>query len=182
MKTTRTFPNDPHSVPAARRFALSVLSGASADTLEAIELMVSELATNCVRHTNSGFELTIIRKGREITVEATDGAGGTPTMRSPEPTEPSGRGLKIIDMLSKEWGVEQRSSAGKTVWFTLADAAPSPAARAAHVGIPTAYPSPRRESPGAPLSPENGRGPRRREPAGEHRCRGSRGLAGTHRR
>ncbi len=132
MKHTRTFPHEPGSVPAARRFAKSALRGVSADTLEAVELMVSELATNCIRHTDSGFDLAITRTGGDIRVEATDGAGGTPQMRSPEPTDPSGRGLKIIDMLSAEWGVHQRAGAGKTVWFTVPDTAPASAARASH--------------------------------------------------
>jgi anti-sigma regulatory factor (Ser/Thr protein kinase) len=123
---SRTFPHDAQSVPAARRFATSVLRDASAEILEAVELMVSELATNCIRHTDSGFDLTIIRSGPEIRVEATDHAGGTPTMRSPQPTDPSGRGLKIIDMLSAGWGVQSASGAGKTVWFTIWDTAPAP--------------------------------------------------------
>ena len=120
---TRTFPHEAQSVPAARRFATSVLRDAGPDTLEAVELMVSELATNCIRHTDSGFDLTIIRSGRDIRVEATDQAGGTPTMGSPAPTDPSGRGLKIIDMLSVRWGVRADSPKGKTVWFTIADSA-----------------------------------------------------------
>jgi len=127
---TRTFPHQPESVPAARRFATGVLRGASAETLEAVELMVSELATNCIRHTDSGFELTITRTGTDIRVSATDGAGGTPEMRSPKPTDPSGRGLKIIDMLSSEWGVEQSAGAGKTVWFTVPESAASSARQA----------------------------------------------------
>ena len=126
MRDTRTFPHEPHSVPAARRFATGVLRGASTETLEAVELMVSELATNCIRHTDSGFDLTIIRSGSEIRVEATDQAGGTPTMRSPKPTEPSGRGLKIIDMLSAGWGVDLGPDSGKTVWFTISDSAAEP--------------------------------------------------------
>lgn len=133
MRDTRTFPHDPQSVPAARRFATSVLSDASTETLEAVELMVSELATNCIRHTNSGFDLTIIRGGGDIRVEATDHAGGTPIMRSPKPTDPSGRGLKIIDMLSAGWGVDSGADEGKTVWFTIADSAPASAAGASRV-------------------------------------------------
>jgi serine/threonine-protein kinase RsbW len=125
MRNTRTFPHEPQSVPAARRFATSTLSGASQETLEAVELMVSELATNCIRHTDSGFDLTIIRNGHDIRVEATDHAGGTPTMRSPEPTDPSGRGLKIIDILSVRWGVQSEPFVGKTVWFTISDVAPA---------------------------------------------------------
>jgi anti-sigma regulatory factor (Ser/Thr protein kinase) len=123
MRDSRTFPHEPQSVPAARRFATSVLRGTPSDILEAVELMVSELATNCIRHTNSGFDLTITRSGGDIRVEATDHAGGTPTMRSPKPTDPSGRGLKIIDLLSAGWGVQPESGAGKTVWFTISDSA-----------------------------------------------------------
>jgi len=126
MKNTRSFPHEAQSVPAARRFAISVLHGSSPETLEAIELMVSELATNCIRHTDSGFELTISRRGQDIRVEASDQAGGTPTMRSPKPTDASGRGLKIIDMLSLRWGVRSDSPSGKTVWFTIADRTPAP--------------------------------------------------------
>jgi serine/threonine-protein kinase RsbW len=123
MTDTRSFPHEPQSVPAARRFATSVLRGSSPETLEAVELMVSELATNCIRHTDSGFDLSITRTGDNIRVEASDHAGGTPTMRSPKPTDPSGRGLKIIDMLSAGWGVRAEGSQGKTVWFTISDPA-----------------------------------------------------------
>jgi anti-sigma regulatory factor (Ser/Thr protein kinase) len=126
MRGSRSFPHEPQSVPAARRFATSFLHGASRDTLEAVELMVSELATNCIRHTDSGFDLTITRNGADIRVEATDHAGGTPIMRSPEPTDPSGRGLKIIDTLSAHWGVLATRDAGKTVWFTISDVATCP--------------------------------------------------------
>ncbi|HYB25783.1 MAG TPA: ATP-binding protein [Solirubrobacteraceae bacterium] len=84
MTRTRSFPHEPQSVPEARRFATSVLRGISPETLEAVELMVSELATNCIRHTDCGFDLTITRAGDDIRVEASDRAGGTPTMRAPE--------------------------------------------------------------------------------------------------
>jgi len=130
VKHTRTFPHEPESVPAARRFATGVLRGVAVDTLEAVELMVSELATNCIRHTDSGFDLTITRTGGDIRVEATDGAGGRPHMRSPKPTDPSGRGLRIIDMLSADWGVDQRAVTGKTVWFTVAETTSAPAPQA----------------------------------------------------
>jgi hypothetical protein len=107
-----------------------VLRDVSPNTLEAVELMVSELATNCIRHTDSGFELSISRQAGGIRVEATDRAGGRPQMRSPAPTDPSGRGLKIVDMLSLDWGVDRHPAAGKTVWFTVADTAVVPAPQA----------------------------------------------------
>src|ERR1700733_15299266 len=126
MTDTRYFPHEPQSVPAARRFATSVLPGASPETLEAVELMVSVVATNCTRHPDSGFDLSIPRSGDDIRVESSAHAGGTPTMRSPKPTDPSGRGLKIIDMLSARWGVRSDGSRGKTGGFTLAAPTPAP--------------------------------------------------------
>ena len=123
MRRMRTFPAIPQSVHAARRFATDALVGSPASMLEAVELMVSELATNCIRHERTSFHLTILGSTREIRVEVTDSGSGTPTMRSPGPDEPSGRGLQIVDMLSDSWGVEPEHPSGKTVWFTMPAAA-----------------------------------------------------------
>jgi anti-sigma regulatory factor (Ser/Thr protein kinase) len=119
MRRMRTFPAIPQSVHAARRFATDTLAGAPASILDAVELMVSELATNCVRHERTSFHLTILGSSHEIRVEVTDSGEGTPTMRSPGPDEPSGRGLQIVDMLSASWGVQPERPSGKTVWFTV---------------------------------------------------------------
>jgi hypothetical protein len=115
----RTFPAVPQSVHAARRFATDTLRGSAAATLEAVELMVSELATNCIRHERTSFHITILGSTREVRIEVTDSGTGTPTMRSPGPDEPSGRGLQIVDMLSERWGVLPEQPSGKTVWFTV---------------------------------------------------------------
>jgi anti-sigma regulatory factor (Ser/Thr protein kinase) len=123
----RTFPAIPQSVHAARRFATDTLRGNPAAALEAIELMVSELATNCIRHERASFHITILGTTREIRIEVTDAGTGTPMMRSPGPDEPSGRGLQIVDMLSERWGVVREQPSGKTVWFTVPAATEAPA-------------------------------------------------------
>ena len=115
----RTFPAIPQSVHAARRFATDALMGKPVAMIEAVELMVSELATNCIRHERTSFHVTILGSTREIRVEVTDSGSGTPMMRSPGPDEPSGRGLQIVDMLSDSWGVQPEQPSGKTVWFTM---------------------------------------------------------------
>ena len=120
MRRMRSFPAVPQSVHAARRFTVDALAGSSPDILEAVELMVSELATNCIRHERASFHLAVMRDRGEIRVEVTDAGSGTPTMRTPRPEEPSGRGLRIVDMLSERWGVEPEDPSGKTVWFALA--------------------------------------------------------------
>ena len=61
----------------AGRFATDVLQDVSPEVTATVELLVSELATNCIRHTDSAFDLTIIRSGREIRVEDNGGTSYT---------------------------------------------------------------------------------------------------------
>ena len=114
----RRFRCQPESVPAARRFIRDVLQDQSRDVLEAAELMASELATNCVQHARTGFELVINDEERNIRVEVRDTGDGRPVPRSPAPTDRTGRGLMIVEAMSDAWGIDP-SSCGKTVWFTL---------------------------------------------------------------
>ena len=104
---------------SARRFAAGLVSDGRPELRETIELMVSELATNCVRHVNASFEVSIERNGDSYHVEVRDEGGGRPAMRSPSPEDVSGRGLRIVDLLAARWGVRYDANAGKTVWFTL---------------------------------------------------------------
>jgi anti-sigma regulatory factor (Ser/Thr protein kinase) len=119
MKLTRTFPAEAEAVGSARRFASGLVSDGLPELRETIELMVSELATNCVRHVNASFEVSIERNGDAYHVEVRDEGGGRPAMRSPSPEDLSGRGLRIVDLLAARWGVRYDANAGKTVWFTL---------------------------------------------------------------
>jgi anti-sigma regulatory factor (Ser/Thr protein kinase) len=115
-------------VHAARLFARAALGKQSRETLDAVELMVSELATNCVQHANSEFEITIDISNPDIRIEARDSGQGRPLPRSPGPSEPTGRGLRIVEAMSDEWGVVP-SASGKTVWFKIAGRPATCAAR-----------------------------------------------------
>jgi anti-sigma regulatory factor (Ser/Thr protein kinase) len=121
VSSRESFPFDPRSVPGARHFVRDALRRCPQETIEVAELMVSELATNCIRHAGTGFDLSV-RTGEEIRVEVTDVGHGTPRVLTPSPEEPSGRGLRIVEGLSRSWGVCSRPE-GKTVWFTLGKAA-----------------------------------------------------------
>jgi anti-sigma regulatory factor (Ser/Thr protein kinase) len=131
MKMTRTFPAEATSVAAARRFAASMVTEGPTELHETVELMVSELATNCIRHVNASFEVSIERTDDSYHVEVRDEGGGRPAMRSPAPEDVSGRGLRIVDMLAARWGVRYDADAGKTVWFTLTTSGAKPSGRPA---------------------------------------------------
>jgi anti-sigma regulatory factor (Ser/Thr protein kinase) len=118
MTSVRKFGCQLESVPAARRFVRDVLSDQAREVLDAAELMTSELATNCVQHAQTCFELAINAAQREIRVEVRDVGRGRPTRQSPAPTDRTGRGLLIVEAMSDTWGIEP-SARGKTVWFTL---------------------------------------------------------------
>jgi len=113
----RRFRCQPEAVTAARRFVRDVLSDRPLELVDAAELMASELATNCVRHAHTGFEMTI-HSDSEIRVEVRDTGDGQPRVLSPTSREISGRGLRIVEAMSDAWGVIP-SSNGKSVWFTL---------------------------------------------------------------
>jgi anti-sigma regulatory factor (Ser/Thr protein kinase) len=115
----QAFPATPPSVRGARRFVAEALADSPVDLVDDVQLMVSELTTNVIRHAVTNFDVTIHRTRGEILVKVTDHGSGLPTMRSLRPDAPDGRGLQIVDTLSSGWGVEDASSSGKTVWFSL---------------------------------------------------------------
>lgn len=131
MKRTHSFDPVPESVTAARRFVTAALQEVPGEAREVVPLMVSELASNCLRHGDGGFELTVIVTPAEVRVEATDGGAGRPQLRYPDPTDPTGRGLQIVDMFSSRWGIDLRPGGGKTVWLTLAVESPTGAGASA---------------------------------------------------
>jgi anti-sigma regulatory factor (Ser/Thr protein kinase) len=134
--STRRFGNEGSSVGETRRFVAEALTGAPPEVIELAELMVSELATNCVRHAGGAFDVAVSRNADRIRIAVTDRAKGEPVLRSPGPSDPTGRGLRIVEALSSEWGVEHARS-GKTVWFTLEAPAGAPSEDAgAHAAPP----------------------------------------------
>jgi anti-sigma regulatory factor (Ser/Thr protein kinase) len=115
MKVVREFPCEPGSVSASRLLARRLLADSPDELRDAVELMTTELATNCIRHAHTGFELVIdVHDG--VRVEVRDTGSGQPVMLSPTPRSLTGRGLRIVDSLADSWGVT-RASEGKAVWF-----------------------------------------------------------------
>jgi anti-sigma regulatory factor (Ser/Thr protein kinase) len=112
----------PGAVPDARRALDALDEQVSAQTLEDLRLLVSELVTNSVRHAGLGESQTIELKVKlspdTVRVEVNDqGTGFQPTPRSARSDDQSGWGLYLVSRLSDRWGV---SSDGVTrVWFEL---------------------------------------------------------------
>ncbi|POX42791.1 SpoIIE family protein phosphatase [Streptomyces sp. Ru72] len=110
---------DPVEVGRARAVVGEQLHEWGLDTLaHNAELMVSELVTNAVRHSHGRpVELRLVR-GDTLLCEVDDDDHTLPTLLSAGPGDESGRGLRVVSTLAREWGTS-RTSAGKTVWFEL---------------------------------------------------------------
>jgi anti-sigma regulatory factor (Ser/Thr protein kinase) len=122
MSAAADFPSTPASIAAARRFVAAQLTGVrgmARDDLDEVTLMVSELATNSVRHAGTPYRVAVFRTGEFLRVEVSDAGGGRAQVRNPGPRDPHGRGLQIVSALAQTWGVDDEDdTAGKTTWFT----------------------------------------------------------------
>jgi anti-sigma regulatory factor (Ser/Thr protein kinase) len=120
MTDERRFANAPASVTQARHFAIAAIGSLPPEAADAVALMVSELATNSVKHAESQFTVRVDRNAEQVHVAVVDTGPGQPAVRSPSPHEHTGRGLQIVRALADDWGVTPlRDGPGKVVWFTV---------------------------------------------------------------
>ena len=90
--------------------------------LDDVRLLVSELVTNSVRHSDGGsggiVGLDVRVDPERLRVEVTDpGDGFEPRPRSDSLDVEGGWGLYLVDTLSTRWGVARAK--GTNVWFEI---------------------------------------------------------------
>jgi anti-sigma regulatory factor (Ser/Thr protein kinase) len=122
MTATCTFPPDVASIRAARRFVLRAAGVIAARPRAAVEVMVSELATNAVQHANTAFQVRVALAGPVLHVEVSDSGSARPEVRPMPPpgTLRGGRGLSLVEHLSDRWGIRPvPHGQGKAVWFEI---------------------------------------------------------------
>jgi len=116
----RVLPLHPASASAARRFVTDVLQQwGHPHLVHPVTLMTSELVTNSVLHTSGELELGLYLDLDRLRVEVVDRSDRLPALQAPDDDAPGGRGLLIIEALSRSWGVDGRGD-GKAVWFEVA--------------------------------------------------------------
>ncbi|MFJ8139409.1 ATP-binding protein [Streptomyces sp. NPDC096013] len=120
----------PTEVRLLRKAALRQLSrwGMPVAADEA-ELLVTELATNVVKHVGEGASATLILEWREerLRLEVHDKSRSVPTLKSAGCDEECGRGLHLLAELATAWGTVV-TAAGKAVWCEIS-LSPSQACR-----------------------------------------------------
>jgi anti-sigma regulatory factor (Ser/Thr protein kinase) len=88
------------------------------EVTETALLLVSELATNAIRHGAPPVRLSLRLDADRLRVEVTDSSPTLPSVGGSAPDATGGRGLHIVQQLAAGWGA-QASRLGKTVWFEL---------------------------------------------------------------
>ena len=112
------------SAPAIARSAVAeqlLALGVDGSFRQTVVLLVSEVVSNAVRHSNgpdgAGISLDTTVTPRTVRITVTDGgAGFTPRPRDPERLG-EGYGLYLVEKAASAWGVD--SEGGTTVWFEL---------------------------------------------------------------
>jgi anti-sigma regulatory factor (Ser/Thr protein kinase) len=82
-------------------------------------IVLGELVTNALMHSMDVFTLALRLHGDQILVEVWDCTDATPEVTLPDGLAVNGRGMFLVDALSKEWGVRPEKGGGKTIWAKL---------------------------------------------------------------
>ncbi|MGW6868234.1 SpoIIE family protein phosphatase [Streptomyces sp. NPDC054901] len=114
---------EPGRIAGARRQIHEFLHDwADPDQVDSAVLMVSEMVTNVLVHTDGDALLVAEAAGdpgtRRLRVEVADGSDELPHKRQPGEMASSGRGVLLMEMLADVWGVDPRGE-GKSIWFEL---------------------------------------------------------------
>ncbi|GGS86959.1 SpoIIE family protein phosphatase [Streptomyces chromofuscus] len=120
---------EPERVAEARQHLRELLHDwGSADQVDSAVLLLSEMLTNVLVHTDNDAllvaEVTEVAGepgARRMRVEVTDASDNLPHRRRPGELASSGRGLMLIELLAHAWGVDPRGE-GKSIWFELNEA------------------------------------------------------------
>lgn len=143
-KSRLALADTPNAVALARLHTADVLSGwgVCADVVETAQLLVSELATNAVRHSEKGeapvppfssqsgvqpFELLLEIVSGAVRLSVWDRDPRPPVLKEVGVDATGGRGIFIVAAMSRAWGYyPARSAPGKVVWAEVALAATWP--------------------------------------------------------
>ena len=115
----QSWPGVPADIASARHFVAGHLESHNLHRLvDGVTLVVSELATNAVRHAGTPFTVTIEQAEGVVVVGVADGSQTPPRQMPSDQAALSGRGLFLVGRHAQEYGVTPRNppAGGKLVW------------------------------------------------------------------
>ena len=125
----RYLPVKPISAPIARAWLgdlveVWITAGQLQDTpdtrdgVDTATLLLTELLSNALRHGEDTIRVSAELTGTVLRADVFDTSHRMPGVRALEGGDTSGRGLRLVESLSDDWGVTLRER-GKSVWFQL---------------------------------------------------------------
>ena len=100
----------------ARRWVVARCAALHVDVKNVdLPLLVSELVTNACAHGAEPIRVHLDVDQARVRVEVEDGSPVMPEVKRADGRSTVGRGLLIVESLSRAWGAE-RAGAGKVVW------------------------------------------------------------------
>lgn len=114
------FAATPTSASAARAFVSQhLVDHRLLHLLEPVRLVVSELATNALVHGRTPITVTLSQQDDAVRVMVSDDAEWVASRGQDQDLPAGGRGLGIVQVLSRDWGVVD-GAGSKTVWASFA--------------------------------------------------------------
>lgn len=140
-----TLPAVAVAVPQLRWFVRSVLrEWGLLPLVEVVELVASEMVTNAVMTTDGGMadgqavvQARLVCAEGRLFIDVWDADSRPPVRQAPEDDAESGRGLLIVESLSRRWGYRPGTHGGKVVWAEIEARLPVTSA-----GLPRRIPAP----------------------------------------
>ena len=112
--------SQPVEVARARRYVAEVFQSLDSDARATLQVLTSEVVTNAINHGGDDIVLRASLEPGEARVEVLDTSPRVPRLGSADLDAESGRGLLLLEALSRAWGVRRLpGEPGKAVWFTL---------------------------------------------------------------
>jgi two-component sensor histidine kinase len=112
----------PMAGPEARRELLAGNRALPSSVRDDVLLLVTELVTNAVRHTNAGPDAVVrveLRRGSDVVRVAVSNEGAGFTADAPlERDLADGWGLTLVDRIADRWAITPTAS-GTRAWFEL---------------------------------------------------------------
>jgi anti-sigma regulatory factor (Ser/Thr protein kinase) len=108
-----------NDAPARARAELRSAGTSIAGAHDTIALLVSELVTNVIKHTEAdSIELALLAAPERVRVEVAAAGPSFEAPSEPKPTAYGGFGLFLVNELADRWGVHGNDVT--RVWFELA--------------------------------------------------------------